>query len=329
MGMTVFLGGVSFPPDNKAGDGIAQPVTGEPGWQTSRIPLPGVPANATLLIALNWFSVEFAGTDRPFHRLAAQTRVRRDGADALVSVRAGIRDASGAWDDGYRASVAFYVIALDGGWSGASTELSLPSAHHEHPSKGGATTPEVELPAGREAVYFLSGFEVGFTSTNRGLRELLVRVEPQSRRVGAGDGSVFWSARAVAGVRDDTGYWDDAYDATLSVGCIRPPAGALHRTAVGSLHGLNAGPARSARCLGVQGKRNATLIAMSSLKLAYLAQERPVRAVQLGVAPMSNYRVGDDTAPIELEFRGALRDHSGNWDDPYGAELVAEILSDV
>ncbi len=85
MGMKVFQGSVTFPPDSTAADGIVAPVVGEPGWQSSRLPIPGAPAGATLLVALTWFSLEFAGTERPLHRLAVQAKVL-----ALISDRSNV-----------------------------------------------------------------------------------------------------------------------------------------------------------------------------------------------------------------------------------------------
>lgn len=319
------------------------------GPTTVRTVVEGLSSGApqTIFIVLRGFDIGYDHGDHHLREIIIQPRLTAPDAvgRAELVVEAGVRDASGNWDDPYSGHVDVdIVIGPDSAVAITSTLL-----FQEAPHTRGPVTVRDDLKnsfgvsAGMPTAAFLTGFRIGFTSGDHHVQKMhlgahfdTVHVSGQTLRVATGK----------LGLRDSSGDWDDAYggsvevtlvhlaDALASVSTVGPNMAYVVDTKADPVGSppttVGSGPLHPTTPVALP--RNAVgdpVIGLRAFELGFGNGDHHLGRVWCRCTPSapipSPTPVGGPT--VKLTWELGIRDLSGNWDDPYYGAAAADVIA--
>lgn len=295
--------------------------------------------NESVFTVLRGFDVGYDGGDHHLRQLSIHSRVSAPdtAGRSELWVEAGLRDASGNWDDAYSGKVDVDIVVAPS--SAVVLKSSIPID-----APAGTKGPKYvaddvnnswDMQTGATAV-FLSGFQVGYTSGDHHVLRMHVAAHWQLRHVG---NQYLRLAHAMLGLRDSSGNWDDGYGGVVEstlVHMISPaevtqvgpnrsyvidskedPLG-TPPTSVGN------GPQRPVERVGIpSARRGEPVVGLRAFAAGFGNGDHHFgqlfcRLTRTTIAP---------DGKLETQWEQGLRDRSGNWDDPYWYAAAAEVLT--
>lgn len=174
---------------------------------------------------LRGFDVAYSGSDHHVKEISAQVlpKVVPNGPtsyDAIES-RLGLRDSSGNWDDAYGGTVDFSVLRYTTDVLTAFPSSVSVSGKGSGPSSTVSTFySPVDVPA-EDVFVLMTGFRVAFPGDDHHIYRMISKLEKNVRKE---TGKTLIDVTYAGGLRDSSGNWDDAYEASANfVVLIRNP----------------------------------------------------------------------------------------------------------
>lgn len=294
--------------------------------------------NEAVFTVLRGFDLGYEGGDHHLRHIELHSQVSAPDAvgRAELLVQAGLRDASGDWDDAYAGNIEVDIVIAP---SSAVVLRSSIAVDAPAGTKGPKYVPDQESNAwdmenGATAV-FLSGFRVGYTSGDHHVQRLHVAVHHQQRTRG---NQHLRLAHAMLGLRDASGNWDDGYGGVVEstlVHMVAPATvvqvGPNRNYVIDSKEdpqgtpptSVGGGPQRPTASVGIPAARlGEPVIGLRAFAAGFGNGDHHFGQLYCRLTSASV----DGEGRLVTQWEQGLRDRSGNWDDPYWFAAAAEVL---